>query len=139
MNLTIKKLTSTKLGVLIILLALILLILALTILKAQEPIEKSHAGKTVVASVQTSKENVLAKLSQFEGIAQFINDHTEVTYISDEELPALAEKQPVLYANLTAPVYRIVLNAEGKSLLLLYDFNSNKILKKFEVTNLSIK
>ena len=78
-----------------------------------------------------SDEEVFSSLSLLLGSND--TELVSIQYLSSAEVSSLAGSQPVLYSDLTGPLYKITIKQEGKLLVILYDFNSNVVLKQFMV------
>jgi hypothetical protein len=61
-----------------------------------------------------------------------------IEFLSESNLSSLAVSQPVIYGGVPAPVYRATVNEGGKSFLMLYDFSSGMVLRRFEVIGVQL-
>ena len=86
-----------------------------------------------------SDAKILDNLRQFPEIKPYANYSANVTLLTQNEIAGLAEKQPVIYKNLTGgALYRVEYSSPGGGLLVIYDAEKNKILREFAITNIEV-
>lgn len=82
---------------------------------------------------------ILDSLRQFPEIKPYANYSANVTFLAQKDISELAEKQPVIYENLTgSALYRVEYSSAGGGLLVIYDAENNTILREFAITNVEI-
>ena len=99
----------------------------------QDPTTQPSAAlhSSTVLQPTPSDEEVFSRLSILLGSND--TELVSIQYLSEENISSLSESQPVLYSNLTGPLYKLTIKQEGKLLLTLYDYSSNVVLKQFMV------
>ena len=95
----------------------------------QELPSAAMPGAPSAADVSSSLSAVLGPNASVSGLE----------YLSESDISSLATSQPVIYGNITAPVYRAVVNEGGKTFLILYDFGSGMVLRRFEVIGVQLE
>jgi len=82
---------------------------------------------------------ILDSLRQFPEIKPYTNYSANVTFLTQKDISELAEKQPIIYKNLTgSALYRVEYSSAGGGLLVIYDAENNRILREFAITNVEI-
>ncbi len=87
---------------------------------------------------QLSNDEIINKVKSFPEISQYSSLPTMVKFISLDELNSLVKKYPVIYRNISKAVYEVRFSSGNSGLLVLYDADSDKILKTFEIVGVSI-
>ena len=85
-----------------------------------------------------SNDEIINKIKIFPEVSEYSTMPATVNFISLDELNSLAKKYPVIYGNVSKAVYEVRFSSGNSGLLVLYDSDSNKILKQFEIVGVSI-
>ncbi len=113
----------------------LLLVFSLAVIILFFSLPAKLSGRDAAAPGPPSAADVSARLSASLGPDATI---VSLEYLPEANLSSLAKSQPVIYGNITAPVYRATVNEGGKSFLILYDFGSGMVLRRFEVIGVQL-
>lgn len=94
-------------------------------------------GNLVGAGAQ-NEQDVLDKLLKHAEMQDYSGWQAEVVYLSSQDVKELARKQPVVYGDVSGDVYRVTLTSGSRSVLVLYDYDNDVIVKQFEVLNVQL-
>ncbi len=113
--------------------------------KKETPLSgENFFGTTTILSVREitpSDENasILEELRKFPEIEQYMKYPAEIALLTQAEIDKLSATQPAIYKNLEAPIYKVEFKTgEDKGILVLYNNQSKKIVKMFEINILVI-
>jgi len=88
------------------------------------------------------EEDVLKKIKEFDVAKDFINSNDNVKesieFLSKKDIDMLSVKYPVIYSNISSNVFKIYFMSKKENLLILYDYENDKILKDFLVMNVGV-
>ncbi len=116
---------------LVILIALVLLLLVFGLVFRNR---LSTLGRTIDV-VFPSEQQVLDKLMRHTGMQNYLGWEIEIVYFSEQDVKELVRKQPTIYSDVNTDVYRVTFRSNNTGLLVLYDYDNDKIVKKFEILN----
>lgn len=111
--------------------AIILIIVAFVVLVIITNLNKSGDNDKI-------KADILEKLKTFDELKSYENYTVEITKLTQENITKLAVSQPVIYKGLEGDLYRITYKKDNDGLLIIYDYNTSKILRIFEIRNLKL-
>ena len=88
---------------------------------------------------QITDRQILDELKNFPELTPYSDYDTKVTHLTGDDLKTLAEKQPVIYADLEGKsLYRIEYTSTTDGYLVIYDPEKNQILKQFRILNMKL-
>ena len=103
-------------------------------------LERDASTIKQISSVQQSikLDTILSNLRNLEETRDYLT-LVSLEMLSADEIKALEAEQPVIYSSLPEKaLYRIVLSNENNSLLVIYDFEENKVLRIFALEQMQL-
>jgi len=79
---------------------------------------------------------VLTKLKTHPEIQKYENYSIEIAVLTKGDLADLSAKQPVVYAGLIPGFYQITFFSSTNKLLVIYDYQNDKIVRMFQINYL---
>lgn len=110
----------------------------------QEIGKKKQGSESQLSTATTIKEinlqTVFEKIKmEFPELEPYTKYQAKVILLEQSKLEELSAKQPVIYKDLDAPLYKIEFSKDdGGSLLILYNPYNDKIVRKFEILGMSV-
>ncbi len=94
----------------------------------------STLGKAI-GIIAPSEDDVIARLMQHPEMQDYSGWTIQVTHLTEEDVRSLAEEQPEIYGGISKDVYKVTLELGSKGVLVLYDYDSDSIVKRLEILN----
>lgn len=120
--------------------AIIAIALATIIILSQSQPQPENIPKApATPKQQITDTQILENLQEFPELKPYAAYDTKITHLTDNDLKTLAEKQPVIYANLTGKnLCKIEYTSTRNSYLVIYDTENDRILKQFRILNMQL-
>jgi len=80
-----------------------------------------------------SQDQILTKLKNHQEIAAYTSLQAQVKYLNPKDLREQAKKFPVIYKDTRGDIYEVRYNSPEGGVMLIYDAQSDKILKTFSL------
>jgi len=87
---------------------------------------------------QLSNDEIINKIKIFPEVSQYSTMPATVRFISSDELKFLSRQYPVVYGDVSQSVYEVRFSSGNSGLLVLYDADSNKVLKTFQIVGVTV-
>ncbi len=90
------------------------------------------AQNQIIINQSAPEETPLTKLMTLPEMQEFKDYQSTIEYLTFDQIQSLAEQYPDVYGGITKAIYQIELVGD-KDIVVLYDYEMNKILNMFEV------
>ncbi|MEA3229347.1 MAG: hypothetical protein U9P44_00370 [archaeon] len=127
-----------KICIAILLFVVLILAIQNLMLYTKQPHEKTQ--DIVQNQTQYTTSDISAKLSEHHELEAYSSYKIEnIKHMTENEITDYAKKEPVIYEGLTGNnIYSIECFSEHDGLLIIYDADSDTILKMFRTTKISL-
>lgn len=135
-----KNTNNTAIYITITVLAIaIIILLSQNMQHTEQETTPKNQQQTRDAEEPISDNQILNNLKNFPELKPYATYDTKLTHLTGDDLKTLAEKQPVIYADLEGKsLYRIEYTSTTDGYLVIYDTENDRILKQFRILNMQL-